>query len=381
MSRSKPDLLSFDFDERPFTVAWELTRSCALACGHCRAAAQPKRHPQELTTAEAKGVVEQLQELDPAVLVLTGGDPMMRPDLFELVAYAVKAGLRVSVSPTATALTTKARLARLQELGVEMIQVSLDGATPETHDSLRGFAGTFARSLRILRDLRDLGVPAQVGTTVTRQTVDELPAMVKLMSDHGVRMWNLFFLVPTGRGRAEEMVDAETAERTWAWLAELSARAAFNVRTTAAPQYRRTMLMRKRERGAVQMRLTGAGYALRGTAAGVQTRGVNDGKGFLFIDHLGGICPSGFLPIAAGNVRDERVADVYRRSDLFRALRDPARLRGRCGACVYADLCGGSRARAYAVSGSYLDEDPLCALDDVEISRSATEPSRRTAPG
>ncbi len=363
---AKPDLLSFDFDERPFTVAWELTRSCALACRHCRASAQAKRHPDELTTAEALAVVDQLRDLDPAVLVLTGGDPMMRADLFEIVAYAVKAGLRVSVSPTATALTTRDRLRRLRDLGVAMIHVSVDGAKAETHDAFRGFAGTFERSMRILRDLQSLELPVQVGTTVTQSTVAELPLMERWMAEFGVRMWSLFFLVPTGRGRAEEMVDADCAERTWTWLAELADRAPFSVRTTAAPQYRRTMLLRRRAQRSDSTRLTGAGYALREAPDGVQTRGVNDGKGFLFIDHRGNLCPSGFLPLVAGSVRSERIADVYRHSTLFRELRDPSKLRGRCGRCSFADLCGGSRARAYAVNGSYLADDPLCALDGVE---------------
>ncbi len=359
---AKPELLSVDFDERPFTVAWELTRSCALACLHCRAEAQPQRHPDELTTAEARDVIDELADLAPPVLVLTGGDPMMRPDLFEIVEYAVGRGLRVAVSPTTTALTTKARLAALRDLGVQMIHVSLDGAAAETHDRFRGFEGTFERAMRILADLRDLDMPTQVGTTVTRHNVAELPQIAELMERHGVRMWNLFFLVPTGRGRVEDMVDAETAEETWQWLGDLSGRAPFGVRTTAAPQFRRTMVQRARRTSSGPLRLTGAGYQLREAPAGVQTRGVNDGKGFMFIDHLGDICPSGFLQLSAGNVRTDRMDAVYRQSELFLALRDPSALRGRCGRCQYADLCGGSRARAYGVSGSYLDDDPLCTL-------------------
>ena len=359
----RPDLLSVDFDERPFTVAWELTRSCALACSHCRAEAQPRRHPDELTTAEARAVIDELADLAPPVLVLTGGDPMMRPDLFEIVEYAVGRGLSVSVSPTTTALTTKQRLQRLRDLGISMIHISLDGATAETHDRLRGFAGTFERAQQTLAFLGELAIPTQVGTTVTRANIAELPRIAELMEEAGVRMWNLFFLVPTGRGRAAEMVDVETAEATWEWLAALSDRVPFAVRTTAAPQFRRTMLRHRRRQAAGKpLRLTGAGYQLREAPGGVQTRGVNDGKGFMFIDHLGGICPSGFLQIPGGNVRTDAIATVYRDSELFRSLRDPSALHGRCGSCEYADLCGGSRARAFALTGSYLDDDPLCAL-------------------
>ncbi len=359
----KPELLAVDFNQRPFTVAWELTRSCALACLHCRAEAQAKRNPDELNTAEARRVIDELVDLAPAVLVLTGGDPLMRRDIFEIAGHAAERGLLVSVSPTATALTTRERLTRLREIGVRMVHISLDGATAETHDSFRGFTGTFARSIETLRTLRELGMPAQVGTTVAHRNVKELPEIASLMGEYGVRMWNLFYLVPTGRGRDLEMVDPETAEETWEWLCELSERAPFGVRTTAAPQFRRTMLRRtRRVANGAPVRLTGAGYQFEEAPAGVQTRGVNDGKGFLFIDHLGNICPSGFLQIPAGNVRTHRLADIYRHSELFRALRDPAALRGRCGRCPYADLCGGSRARAYGVSGSYLEDDPLCTV-------------------
>lgn len=369
----RPELLSVDFDERPFTVAWELTRSCALACLHCRAEAQPKRHPAELTTAEARGVIDQLVDLAPPVLVLTGGDPLMRPDLFEIAEYAAARGLAVSVSPTATALVTKQRLARLRDAGVRMIHVSLDGAEPATHDAFRGFPGTYERTLRTLEMLHNLEMPAQVGTTVTRHNVHELPAMLDVLTRFSVRMWSLFFLVPTGRGRAEDMVDVETAERTWRWMVDLEGTVPFAIRTTAAPQYRRTMLLAARERsdaaGEKDVRLTGAGYQLRESPAGVQTRGVNDGKGFLFIDHIGNLCPSGFLQLSAGHVRSSRIADVYRHSPLFRDLRDPSRLEGRCGVCRFADLCGGSRARAYGVTGSYLADDPLCGLTDEEVCR------------
>ena len=364
---AKPELLSVDFDERPFTVAWELTRSCALACRHCRAEAQPQRHPDELTTEEARRVIDELVDLAPPVLVITGGDPMMRPDLFEIVEYAAGRGLRVSVSPTTTALATKERLGRLRDLGVSMIHISIDGAGPETHDAFRGFAGTYDRAQQTLAYLHELGIGVQVGTTVTRGNVHELPALAEQMAANKVRMWNLFFLVPTGRARVEDMVDAETAERTWEWMCELAEDAPFGVRTTAAPQFRRTMLRRLRTKegakaGAKPLRMTGAGYQLREAPSGVQTRGVNDGKGFMFIDHLGNVCPSGFLQLSGGNVRSESLAEVYRGSELFRSLRDPSALTGRCGRCEYADLCGGSRARAYGVTGSYLADDPLCTL-------------------
>lgn len=362
MSVPRPDLLAFDFDERPFTVAWELTRACALACVHCRAEAEPKADPNELTTVEALRVVDQLAALGPAVLVLTGGDPLMRRDLFEIVEYAVGRGMRVAVSPTATALTTRDRMMRLRDLGVSMIHVSVDGATAETHDAFRGVAGTFDRSVATLRTLQELGMATQVGTTVTRETAAGLPQIAELVEACGVRMWSVFFLVPTGRAQASAMVDVETAEGIWEWLAELSERAPFAVRTTAAPQFRRTQLRRKKVGQGGALRLAGAGYALRKSEGRVDVRGVNDGRGFLFIDRVGNICPSGFLQLAAGNVREDDLGEVYRHSALFRQLRDPAALTGVCGSCVYTALCGGSRARAYAVTGSVVADDPLCEL-------------------
>lgn len=364
----RPELLSVNFDERPFTVAWELTRACALACTHCRAEAQPRAHPEELNTEEALAVVDQVAELNPPVLVLTGGDPLMRRDLEQIATHAIERGLRVAVSPTTTALATRDRMERLRAIGVEMIHVSLDGANAETHDAFRGFAGTFERVTTLLGVLQELGQSVQVGTTVTRANLHQLPDMLPLLARYGVRIWSVFFLVPTGRGRVEDMITPQEAEDTWTWLASLNGQVPFAIRTTAAPQYRRTVLRRAREASSAPVRLTGAGYQIREAPAGVETRGVNDGKGFVFIDHRGNICPSGFLQLSAGNVRTANLTEVYRHSDLFTALRDVSRLEGRCGRCRYADLCGGSRARAYGMTGSYLGDDPLCTLTDAEIA-------------
>lgn len=368
----KPELFSIDLDERPFTVAWEVTRACALACVHCRAEAQPRPHAEELTTDEAFRLVDQLADLAPPVLVLTGGDPLMRRDLLPIVERAVGRGLRVAVSPTTTALATLERLRALRDAGVQMVHISIDGADERTHDAFRGVGGTFARALTTLARLRELEMPVQVGTTITRHNIHQMPAMAGLMAEGGVRVWNVFYLVPTGRGRADAMVSVEEAEESWRWLADLSRRAPFAVRTTAAPQFRRTVLRQAREAtGGPVVRLTGAGYQLREAPDGVETRGVNDGKGFMFIDHRGNICPSGFLQIPAGNVRTNAVAEVYRDASLFRQLRDPSLLQGRCGRCEFADLCGGSRARAMGVHGNYLAEDPLCASVQAEHAAAA----------
>lgn len=369
----KPELFSINLDERPFTVAWEITRACALACVHCRAEAQPRPHPDELNTEEAFRVVDQLANLAPPVLVLTGGDPLMRRDLLPIVERAVGRGLRVAVSPTTTALVTLERLRALRDAGVQMIHISIDGADERQHDAFRGVNGTFARAMTTLVRLRELGMPVQVGTTITRHNIHDMPAMADLMAGGGVRVWNVFYLVPTGRGRVDAMVSVEEAEESWQWLADLSRRAPFAVRTTAAPQFRRTVLRQVRASSGGTVRLTGAGYQLREAPEGVQTRGVNDGKGFMFIDHRGNICPSGFLQVSAGNVRTDDVAEVYRNSTLFRQLRDPSLLQGRCGRCEFSDLCGGSRARAMGVHGNYLAEDPLCASVQAEHAAAAVQ--------
>lgn len=368
----KPELFSIDLDERPFTIAWEITRACALACVHCRAEAQPRPHAEELTTDEAFLLVDQLADLAPPVLVLTGGDPLMRRDLLPIVERAVGSGLRVAVSPTTTALATLERLRALRDAGVQMVHISIDGADQYTHDTFRGVDGTFTRAVTTLRHLRELEMPIQVGTTITRHNIHQMAAIADLMAENGVRVWNVFYLVPTGRGRADAMVSVEEAEESWRWLADLSRRAPFAVRTTAAPQFRRTVLRQAREASGGPVRLTGAGYQLREAPHGVETRGVNDGKGFMFIDHRGNICPSGFLQIPAGNVRTDQVAEVYRNAALFRQLRDPSLLRGRCGRCEFADLCGGSRARAMGVHGNYLAEDPLCASVQAEHAAAAS---------
>lgn len=353
---SRPEAV--DFDRAPFTVAWEITRACALRCFHCRAIAQPRRHPGELTTEEGFRLVDDIAESGAVVLVITGGDPLMRPDVAEFVAYARSRGLRVALSPSATRLVTREALARLQRVGMEMVHVSLDGATPETHDAFRGVRGSFARTAEVLRHVRELGIPLQVGTTVCRRNVDELAAIAEVVGEAGVQMWSVFFLVPTGRAQAADVLSADEHERVLEWLAEFAASAPFSVRTTAAPQYRRVLLQRAARAGGPP-----APGAARREGYPTAAWGVNDGKGFCFVDHLGNVCPSGFLQLPAGNVRERPLSRIYRESPLFRALRDPSQLKGKCGRCEFRTVCGGSRARAYALTGDPLAADPTCAYE------------------
>ena len=358
----KRPLLEVDFNQTPFTVAWEVTRAGASACIHCRAEAQPKRDPRELTTDEGFRLIDELVEVGRPILIVTGGDPMMRPDLLDLIRYAAARGLRVALSPTATKLVTLERLREARDAGVARIQMSLDGSRPEVQDAFRGRPGSFQRTLEILDDIRSAGISLQVGTTVSRYNVDDLDAIARVVGEYGTVMWSLFFLVPTGRGRREDMISPEEHERVFNWLYDLSKTAPFDVRTTAAQHYRRVVIQRRRQEATSSetgLLVTGAGYSFA-DGLGQSNRGVNDGNGFAFISHTGDVCPSGFLPLPGGNVRDKPFAEIYRNSTLFRDLRDYSGLKGKCGVCDFRDVCGGSRARAYAVSGDYLESDPYC---------------------
>lgn len=362
-----PSYFQVDFDQMPFTVAWEITKACALNCIHCRAVAQKRRHPLELTLEEGYGVIDQLVKMGKPILIITGGDPLMRRDVYELLDYAVLRGLRVALSPSATKLVNQESLKRVKDAGVHMVHISLDGSRPEVHDAFRGFQGSYQRTLEILANLRELAIPFQIGTTVNRHNLEDLPQIAQVAEGAGVTVWSVFFLVPTGRGQASDMVSPQEHEHTYHWLYELSQSAPFHIRTTAAPAYRRVVIQRTRQaQGGGQesssvprWELTGAGYAFREGEA-LQGKGANDGNGFCFIDHLGNVCPSGFLQVPAGNVRERPLAEIYRTAPLFRDLRDPTRLKGKCGACEFKQVCGGSRARAFALTGDYLAPEPTC---------------------
>lgn len=357
-------MVEIDFDQAPFTIAWEVTRACAFACVHCRADAQHQRDPRELTTEQGFRLIDRFKAFGNPILVFTGGDPMMRRDLFELIEYATRQGLRCSLTPTATALPTIERLQQAKQAGIRRIALSLDAPSPEVHDEFRKVAGSWDRTMRILRNAQAVGLSAQVNTTVTKHNVELLAEMVEFVQEVGAVQWSVFFLVPTGRGQIQHMISAEQHEEVFNWLYDLSKESSFDIKATAAPMYRRVAIERKRaetpEGGPVTFQ--GAGFQYE-DGLNRPRKGVNDGKGFLFISHLGEIMPSGFLPLSAGNVRDLDVVDVYRNHELFRDLRDPEKLKGKCGICEYRELCGGQRGRAYAVTGDYLETDPGCLYE------------------
>jgi radical SAM protein len=348
----------FDFSRSPFIVIWEATRACALACVHCRADAIPHRNPGELTTEEALTLIDQVRALSdpPPLFVITGGDPMRRRDLAAIVRHAADAGLTVAITPSGTAAATRARMAELKDAGLSRVAVSLDGPTPETHDAFRRVRGSYDWTMRIIDAVAGLGLSLQINTTISRLTLPRLAQMAALVSEFPLSMWAVFFLVQTGRGAALDQITDHDCERVLNYLYDLSCTAPFAIKTTEAPHFHRVIWQRQHE-GAVFTGTSGVATTRPGFRA---PRAVTDGNGFLFVDHLGNICPSGFLPIVRGNVRADDLAGIYRDDEIFLRLRDTDSLDGKCGRCEFRGICGGSRARAFTTTGALMASDPLC---------------------
>lgn len=372
--------LHFDVGARPFLVLVELTRACDLACRHCRAESVRDRDPAELTTAELTALLDDLASLGaprPRV-VFTGGDPFHRPDLEELVRHGSSAGLSVAVSPAGTPRATAERFGALRRAGAVAASLSIDGAGPSTHDAFRRVDGSFDWTVQACRAAVAAGLRLQVNTTVSRETVADLPGIARLVADLAVVMWSVFFVVPVGRAEQLQPLGADETEDVLHFLHELAPRVP--LKTTEAPAYRRVML--EGEAGGHSAWRPGPLFdelharlraiwpeALDPEAPGRRVHdgrrraplSVGDGRGVVFVSHVGDVQPSGFLPLVAGNVRERPLTSLYRDSPLLRSLRDPARLGGRCGRCDYADSCGGSRSQAYGRSGDPLGEDASCA--------------------
>jgi len=333
------------YDQSPRRVYWELTRACGLACKHCRAAALHERLPDELTTEEAFAVLRSLATAKPTpAVVLTGGDPLERPDFWEILDYARSAGLHVDVAPSATPKLTREVILELAGRGVGAMSLSLDGSDDVRHDRLRGIAGCFDMTMEAAAHVAEAGIPLQVNTLVTADTLADMPAICERVKTMRARRWSLFFLVTTGRGSTLPQITPEEAEELLRWACSLGRSAGFVVAATEAPMVRRVLL---------QQRGLGPGSAVAGA-------GMRDGNGILFLSYRGDVMPSGFLPITIGNVRDTDPLTLYRDAPLMRDLRRPDRFGGRCGVCDWREVCGGSRGRAYAATGDPLSEDPLC---------------------
>lgn len=351
---SPPRPTANHFDRAPFIVFWELTRACDLVCKHCRACAVPDRDPRELTFEEGKQLLDQTASMGCPLAVLTGGDPAKRPDLIELVRYGTSIGLRMALTPSATPLVTRELLEQLRDAGLARLAVSLDGARAPSHDLFRGVDGSFDRTFEILRDARACGLTTQVNTTVTQMNRHELARIASRLTTLGIELWSVFFVVPTGRASSLDLLDPADVEEVLEDLARLSDTVPYDIKTTAAPHFRRVLLQTKHSKSDVRGIADGIGRAVRG---------VNDGQGVLFVSHNGDVYPSGFLPIECGNIRSTSLAEIYRDHPTFRVLRDPDALEGKCGVCEFRRVCGGSRARAFATTGNVLAEEPACAYE------------------
>jgi len=368
-----------DFARAPFVVFYELTQACDLTCQHCRASAQPEAHPGELDPHRSRELLEQLARFEPRpVVVLTGGDPLKRVDLESLVGHGTHLGLEMALTPSATPLLTRGALERLAQAGLRRLALSLDGAEALTHDRVRGQKGSFDTTLVALAHARELGLPLQVNTVLTRDNLHELVPLAELLEAQGIVLWSVFFLVPTGRASTERRLDPVQVEQAFTVLWQQSQARPYAIKTTEAPHYRRFVAERGKVSSTRQRLLEGR------PATGASSRaplGANDGRGVMFIGHTGHIQPSGFLPVVAGTFPADSPVEIYRDSPIFRALRDPHRLHGKCGRCEYRQICGGSRARAFALTGDAFAEEPDCTYQPRPSSAEAPKPTSSPVPG
>jgi AdoMet-dependent heme synthase len=374
-SVNAPDLSfsKLDFSITSFLVVWELTQACDLVCRHCRASAMPERCPQELTTEEGFKLLEEIKAMGTPVVVLSGGDPLKRPDLVRLVRYGSDLGLRMATIPAATALITPKVLSELKSAGLAQIAFSLDGSTAVLHDGFRQVPGTYRTTMQAIEWAHEAGLPVQINTTYSRYNLSDADAMIDRVRQLGIVFWEVFVLVPIGRGKELEGLTGEECEELLIKLYDCSTRSRFLLKVTEAPHYRRVIMQHRAAQkqtvnanagSAIPAQLAGNMSAKE--AFGRKAKGINAAKGFCFVSHTGDVYPSGFLPVSAGSVRSSSLASLYRDTELFRMLRDPSRLKGRCGRCEFRDICGGSRSRAYALTGDLFAEDPSCLYDPAE---------------
>lgn len=339
---------NFDLNRTPLVVIWETTRACDLECFHCRATAQPSRNSLELSTEEAKELIDDIAELNLPIFIFTGGDPLKRPDIFELVHYAAMKHLHPAMTPSATPLLTRDALLELKRSGLHRLALSLDGPTAELHDRFRGVAGSFAQTLQAIAWCNAIGLPVQINTAISVRNIGELENILAVIKNYKIVMWSLFFMVPTGSAGLADLPAAEEFEAAFERLLRMSRTVPFKIKTTEAPHYRRYVLQHR------PILRSGEGNGMPGIMP------INEAKGFVFVSHTGEVQPSGFLPVSAGNVRRESLTSIYRDSALFRALRNSENLKGKCKVCEFREICGGSRARAYAINHDVLASDPSC---------------------
>jgi radical SAM protein len=365
-----------DYNSKPILIFWETTKACDLACKHCRASALLDALPNEMNLEESLSFVEQIREFGSPypVLILTGGDIMKKRGLEEILKRAKELGIPASMSPSATPLLNEDAFGMMKRNGVKSLSLSLDGASSDTHDWLRGYIGTFDKTVDLARRIISEGFTLQINTTVFKRNVNELPQLLKILLDTKVKTWEVFSLIKTGRGIDREDLETEAYEDVFNYL-EFASRYGISIRTVEAPFFRRILLERERSQykgGSLYAKLVEDTTKLLGKP-GDRPKGhtsqTRDGKGIIFVAHNGDVNPSGFLPIKLGNVKEKTIADIYRNNETLIKMRDSRNFKGRCGACEYADVCGGSRSRAYSYYGDIFQEDPRCAYVPSAILR------------
>ena len=333
-------------------IFWETTKRCNLSCLHCRGSATDAFDPHELNTAEMKNFVDNVVSFSKPILILSGGEPLMRPDIYEIARYASDKGLRVALATNGTLVTTEVAQ-KIKNSGVQRVSISLDGSQAETHDNFRRQKGAFAKALAGFDNLKEAGVSLQINTTVTKRNVAELPEILRLVVEKGAAALHIFMLVPTGCGleiAETDMLPAEAYEEVLKWLYDKSTELELDIKATCAPHYFRIL---KQQGSAIKK---GHGLAAR-------SKGCLAGSAVCFISYKGDVYPCGYLPVSSGNIRQKSLQEIWETSKVFADLRDPGKLKGKCGCCEYRVICEGCRARAFAESGDYLDEEPYCIYE------------------
>ena len=362
-------LRDIDFSVSPFIVIWEITQACDLACRHCRAEAIDWRDPRELTTEEGLDLIDQVHSMGAQIMVLTGGDPAKRDDIFDLIRHGSELGLRMATIPAATEKLTPELIKKLKTSGLSQIALSLDGPNAEVHDTFRGVQGAFELTMKGAQYIREEGIPFQINTTFSEYNFDYFDEIAELVKSLGVVFWEVFFLVPMGRGELLKQMSARKFENLFEKLYNFSKEVDFIVKITEAQHYRRYVIEQEKQNlsmgESLEVKLPdrmtrdfGPGGSI-----GHAPKGVNAGNGYVFISHIGDIYPSGFLPLKTGDVRNDSLADIYSNHEVFRLLRNSDCLLGKCGLCEYRTVCGGCRSRAYAMTGNIMAPEPFCVYN------------------
>ncbi len=344
----------------PKVIAWEMTRSCMLSCKHCRGAARDESYQNELSTEECKQIIDSIAEFCSPILIMTGGEPMSRSDIYELAKYASDKGIYPVMAPCGFLITPESAQ-KIVDSGIKAISISIDGVTPESHDAFRGVEGAYEKTMIGLQNAKNAGIPFQINVTVTKNNINDLPKLLSQAVELGAKTLDLFFLVPTGRGSAIRHLEItpEQHESALEWVYKVSQTAPLRVKTTCAPHYAR---IQKEHRGSAPVAVSTHGVKHGGGDPNYVSGGCMAGDGFVFISHKGELQTCGFLDIPCGNLRmsDYDFKKAYLESNIFQKLRDSTHLEGKCGECEYGVICGGCRARAYGHDGNYLSEEPGC---------------------